>query len=111
MSYEDLKLYALVGSLFWNMGLTVALWLRKPGEDAGRAVDTLRQHVDGGLGALRAQHQVMEERIRHMPTSEELAELEGTVRGISVQTAGLAESMQTVRGQLNRIENYLLQAK
>ena len=74
----------------------VILWLRKPGADAAAAVTSMRERL--GL---------VEERIKHMPTSEELAELEGSVRTINERTAGMNEAMNAMRGQLSRIDDFL----
>lgn len=76
--------------------IIVILWLRKPGTDAAAAVTAMRERL--GL---------VEERIKHMPTSEELAELEGSVRTINERTAGMSESMNVMRNQLSRIDDFL----
>lgn len=91
--------------------LAVAVWLRKPGEDAGKAIDQLRTEMAEEFAEMGHRVTVVEERIKHMPTTSELAELDGTVRAISMQTAGLAEAIGTMRTQLNRIETYLLTAQ
>lgn len=94
------QLWLAVLALLWNCALTAALWLRKPGVDAGKAVDELR----GRLTTIEAHMQ-------HMPTNEELATLEGMVKQLNERTEGLSEAISTVRTQLNRIENYLLTPK
>jgi len=107
--------------LQWFIVLAVAAttWLRKPGEAAVAGLATLRDHVDtqhkaisGDVATLRRhvddQHQVMHnnlavigERIAHMPTSEELAELAGSVKTLARMQDDMSKS-------LYRIENYLL---
>jgi hypothetical protein len=110
--------------LQWVIVLAVAAttWLRKPGEAAVAGLATLRDHVDtqhkaisGDVATLRRhvddQHQVMHnnlavigERIAHMPTSEELAELAGSVKTLARMQDDMSKS-------LYRIENYLLNNK
>jgi hypothetical protein len=110
--------------LQWFIVLAVAAttWLRKPGEAAVAGLATLRDHVDtqhkaisGDVATLRRhvddQHQVMHnnlavigERIAHMPTSEELAELAGSVKTLARMQDDMSKS-------LYRIENYLLNNK
>jgi len=89
---------------FWldviQMVAIVALWLRKPGEDAGRALERLTNRVD-----------VLDERLKHMPSSEELAELEGNVLAIKATLQGMQETQQTTRATVTRIEQYLLHSK
>lgn len=77
-----------------------ALWLRKPGQDAAQRVE----HVE-------AQLEVIKERMKHMPTDEELTQLAGTVRVIAEQISGLQGSVATTRLGVARIENFLLQQK
>jgi predicted nucleic acid-binding Zn-ribbon protein len=104
-AYLDLIQWLLTGAL------AVFVWLRKPGEDAGEAVTALRRDVASQVNKVTYRLIAVEEHIKHVPTSDELAELEGTVKTIASQTHGLAESMQTMRVQLNRIEGYLLNAR
>lgn len=91
-----------------TFAIAVAAWLRKPGEDARTA---LQSHITTEHAGLREKVMTIEERIRHMPTSDELAELEGTVKKVEERTAGLTEGLVQVRKQLDRIENFLLNNK
>ena len=74
----------------------VVLWLRKPGEDAGAKVIALNGRVD-----------VMEERVKHMPTAEKLSELESEVSGIGAQLRGIEDTAKTTRATVQRIEDFL----
>ncbi len=102
--------------------IAATVWLRKPGEDASQAVAALRDDTHESIGKLRSDvtkqfgtlmHRVIvvEERIKHSPTSEELAELEGSVKTIGAQIAAQAEASKTMSATLSRIENYLLTRK
>lgn len=82
------------------LATAAAAWLRKPGEDAQSQVNEL----DGRLITL-------EERVKHMPSSDELTELEGTVKAIDERTKGFAQAIDTIRISQQRVENYLLNAK
>jgi hypothetical protein len=75
----------------------VLLWLRKPGQDAARAAEAVKGRVD-----------VLEERLKHMPTSDELSDLEGTVKAIKASMDGLAAAQLALAGTAARIEHYLL---
>jgi predicted nucleic acid-binding Zn-ribbon protein len=105
------KDWLLVANLLLSGLLSIAVWLRKPGEDAGKAVDVLRREMAEEFAELGHRVTVVEERIKHVPTTSEMAELDGTVRAISMQNSGLAEAIGTMRTQLNRIETYLLTAQ
>jgi predicted nucleic acid-binding Zn-ribbon protein len=78
----------------------IALWLRRPGEDAGRRVDAIERKVD-----------VIDERIKHMPTGDELTDLEGTVKEIRARMDGLQENVRGTREAVTRIENFLRETR
>lgn len=107
MTDIDFKLW--LGILQWlvTMALAVSVWLRKPGEDAGKAVQLLRTEFTGRAQMVDTHLATIEERLLHMPNSKELAQLEGAVSTIGERTLGLAEGLQSVRLQLNRMEDFL----
>lgn len=90
------------------MAMSVAAWLRKPGEDAK---ESLQRHVSVEHAALREKVSTMEERLKHMPTSDELADLEGNVKRLSGQLEALLETMRSLQNSQRRIEDYLLNSK
>ena len=77
--------------------IAVVLWTRKPGEHAMTEVN--------GLAARLA---VVEERMTHMPTSEELAEMGGAVKTIEARAEAQGQQLNRITNQLDRIEKYLL---
>ena len=107
----NMKDLLIIGNLLLSGVLSIAMWLRKPGEDAGKAVDTLRRETAEEVAEMGHRVTVVEQQIKHMPTSSEMAELDGTVRSISMQNSGLAEAIGTMRRQLDRIETFLLNAQ
>lgn len=72
------------------------LWLRKPGEDAKQ-----------DLEKLRADLKVFEERIKHMPTINELTALEGKVNAIARGVEHLEGSIKSTNSGVQRIEDFL----
>jgi predicted nucleic acid-binding Zn-ribbon protein len=94
----------------WGVMLVISLvvWLRKPGEDAQGAVAALRESTDGQLASLAKRMTALETHLEHMPTSEELAKLEGMVKQLDERTQGLSESLAQVRRQLDRIETFMM---
>jgi hypothetical protein len=111
MNFDNVRDWIGLGVVLWNCGLTAVLWLRKPGEAAAVAVDALRDDVDGKLKKQAEQITEIRAHMEHMPTNEELKELEGTVREINERTTGLARNMDTVRASLTRIEDWLLRER
>lgn len=111
MPPDDIKTWTLLGLALWNAGLTVIVWLRKPGEEAGMAVEKLRQEHADEYGQVNNRLTAIETEIQHMPTSEELAQLEGTVKQINERTAAQSEQLKTMSATVSRIETYLLNQK
>jgi ElaB/YqjD/DUF883 family membrane-anchored ribosome-binding protein len=101
---RDLVLFALT---LGNLVANIALWLRKPGEDAGQAVQTLRSETRESISSLRGRADVMEERVKHMPTTDELTELEGQFSAIRERLVGLDDTTKNTRAAVQRIEDYL----
>lgn len=92
--------------LRWLVTLLLALvvWLRKPGEQAAQAV----QLVDASVTKLQAEVRVLQERIQHMPTDEELAQLKGDVSAIKAEVKGVSALLERVEHQNNLIHQHLL---
>lgn len=86
----------------------VLLWLRRPGEDASRELAGFRAAQVESASAMRGRLDVVEERLRHMPTSEEVRELEGKLSAIKAELGGLKESVSATRNGVSRIEQFLL---
>lgn len=93
------------------IAIGITIWLRKPGADAGAAVLALRNEIVSLHNAMDRRLSVLEERVKHMPNSEELAELEGTVKTIAAQNTAQSDRLAVIGVQLNRIEGFLLRQK
>lgn len=88
----------------WLVGLTFKAWAAKPGEDAARAAMAASVAAD----LIKGRMDVLEERIKHMPNSQELTELEGTVRAIKSTLDGMAETMAGLRATMALVQQFLL---
>lgn len=94
-----------------TMVIVLVLWLRKPGDDARGETAALARKVDEANADHRNRLTAIEASLKHMPTSEELSELEGNVKAITERTEGLIEAIATIRASLARIETYLLTSR
>lgn len=101
---RDLVLFVLT---LGNAVANVALWLRKPGEDAGQQVQTLRTETREVTGELRGRLGVMEERVRHLPDADEVMELKSQLSGIRERLSGLDDTAKNTRAAVQRIEDFL----
>lgn len=90
-----------------NSVASFLLWLRKPGQDATAAIATFRTAVAETDGVLKGRLDVLEERVRHMPTSDELSQLEGQLGAIKAEMGGMKDLVQSTRSGVNRIEEFL----
>lgn len=111
MNIDTINQWLPFGLAIWNLGITAALWLRKPGEDANAALQSHKAQNDARLASIDTELAVIKSRLDDMPTSGELARLEGVVRQLDERTKGQSDTMDTVRHQLNRIESYLLEGR
>lgn len=107
----EIELWRNAINILQTLGLLavgVVMWLRKPGEQAGQDLVALRNEMLELHAGNASRVDTLEERIRHMPNSEQLAHLEGTVRTISAQNAAQSDRLTIMTTQLTRIENFLL---
>lgn len=111
MNWTDPRFWADLVQGLVTAALAVSVWLRKPGEDAGRAVAELREDVDTQLKGHSERLTEIEAHMEHMPTDEELVKLEGAIKQLDERTKGMATQIGAMAGQLQRIETYLLNKK
>ena len=111
MNSIDIRFWLDLSQWLLMMVLAVTVWLRKPGHDAGEAVQALRIDLDKRLQGHSERLTEIEAHMEHMPTSEELEELKGTVKETGQRVAGIADGMSTMRNTLTRIETFLLNSR
>lgn len=111
MNWSENKFYLDIVQWLVTLALATTVWLRKPGTDAGLAVNRLRADVDLLLNAYTQRLTEIEAHMKHMATSEQLAQLSGTVMRIDERTQATDNALDHLRIQLNRIEDYLRNRK
>ena len=94
-----------------TLGIGLSVWLRRPGETAGQAVDELRQQHADQLSDHRNRITAIETHLEHMPDEGEFRTLEGQVKEIGQSVHGIRESLEPIRKTLVRIEDFLLQSR
>lgn len=107
----DLDTFRNVVVVLNTIGMAViglVVWLRKPGEQASRAVRELRDEILRLHDDTRNRVTVMEERVQHMPTRKEFAHLEGLVSKIEAQNHAQTDRLNAISAAVARIEHYLL---
>ena len=96
MSFDDPKFWLQLGLVVWNIGLTTALWLRKPGEEAGKAVSKLDSDM-----------RVMQETLKHLPTGDEITGMKQDMAAMKSDNRAQTDLLRSLQQQLSRIDDYL----
>ena len=98
----------------WLIGITIAVALRKPGEEAGKAVRELGDLVGKqqsatalAIAAIESKSALMEERIKHLPTHGEMRTLVHEVAALKGQMETLVQGLQRWQRVTERIEDWL----
>jgi hypothetical protein len=90
----QLVLWAMVGAYTWQQA-------------RHRATREHVEHLEREVGELRREHGVLAERVRHLPTAREVAELTGAVRELGAKFSGVESGQAAALVRLSRIEDYL----
>lgn len=103
-----------IAQFIWLIALTVGTWLRKPGDDAGRAVAELRDanarrdnEVNLQLQQLRSQHELVSERLRHLPTHGDIRSLLEGVSDLKGKVSSLADGQERQQRTLELIQEFM----
>lgn len=95
----------------------IAVWgyLRTKDTDNAKAVGNVRQQLSDFMSTQQKLSSTtnerltrLEERISHMPTNDELSDLEGKVEGLRASVEGMSELLKRVEHQTNIIHEHLL---
>lgn len=105
--------------LLFTVANSIAIWLRKPGQDAKAAVEALsvrfeeqRKEDAKALIVERQSMQIkiqqLEDHLDHMPTDEELAHLRGNIQEVKAVVEGQRDLLKRVEHQQTLILEQLL---
>lgn len=108
LDFTDGRLWLEVLVLILTTINTGVVWLRKPGEEAKAQINLLSDRVDDDLKGLSIRLQSVEERMKHIPTDEELAQLAGDVQTVKAVVEGQASLLRRVEHQQTLILEQLL---
>lgn len=103
--------------LQWVSILAVGVWtyLRSKDNDNDTAIKTVNQSVvslrgvvEAGEAAQNLRLTTIEERMRHIPSAEELARIEGDVSEVRAKVEGINDLLKRMEHHLNLIHQHLL---
>jgi hypothetical protein len=100
MDFADPKFWLMAANFLLSGILALVVFARKPGEEAGKAINALADRVSR-----------LEETLKHMPTNEELARLYGELRECNARVEHLVEGQRRNGNQFDRIEQFLMANK
>ena len=90
-----------------TLGIAALMWLRKPGEDSGKAVERESAARTVQMAELSNRISRIEENLKHMPTNEELARLDGSLRESNARIESVQAMMARQGNQLDMIQRFL----
>lgn len=106
--------------LQWASIVAVGVWtyLRNKDNDndtaikaVNKSVGDLRTVVEAGEASQNLRLATIEERMRHIPSAEELARIEGDVSEVRTKVEGTLELLKRVEHQTNLIHQHLLNGR
>lgn len=103
-----------IAQFAWLIALTLGTWLRKPGDDAGRKVATLRDEMQARnessareQAELRSRQDLLEERMRHLPTHNDIRSMVDGMADMRGKLAALADGQRVQQSTLQLIQEFL----
>lgn len=108
MNFSDYRFWLDVAVIILSGINTAVVWLRRPGEEAKKSIEALDERLDNEMGDLATRLQVVEQRMQHMPTDEELATLRGDVQAVKAVVEGQRDLLKRVEHQQTLILEQLL---
>lgn len=94
-----------------TLGIASLMWLRKPGEDSGKAVERESAARTLQMAELATRITRIEETLEHMPTDKELAKLDGSLRESNARIEAVQAMMSRQGNQLDMIQRYLQESR
>jgi cell fate (sporulation/competence/biofilm development) regulator YmcA (YheA/YmcA/DUF963 family) len=122
---ETVRNWATTLSVIISAGSVIFIWLKTPGEKIKQSIAAVATKVDGlkestaeAIDELKEQcredlknHdrriQSLEDEVKHLPTSEELAELQVTVTRVEGDVKRIEGTLDRVDHVVGRIDDYL----
>lgn len=80
--------------------MAFVMWMRKPGEDAGKSIGVLSERISR-----------IEEQLKHIPSNDELQRLDGSLREANARIEAVSHGQQRLLNQMDLIQRYLMDNK
>jgi predicted nucleic acid-binding Zn-ribbon protein len=91
--------------------MAFVMWMRKPGEDAGKSIDAFKSEVSTMMNAQSERISRIEETLKHIPTDDELQVLNGSLREANARIEAVSHGQQRLLNQMDLIQRFLMEKK
>ena len=88
--------------------VSLVMWTRKPGEEAGARIAELAERLNQSITSIADRVSRLEEQSKHYPTNADVARVAGELREVNARVHGIVEGQVRQNNQLDRIETFLL---
>jgi len=93
---------------FW---LDALQWLALAAVGAIAWFRTQTREIETKVAAMDQRLNTLEVHVRHFPTADELAELQGDMKAVKATIEGIDRRMEIVQRQISRVEDFLLKSR
>ncbi len=105
--FASIAYFMVVVNALATTALGIFTFLRAPGIEIKRENDAARKRLQDELHEQHLRLSAIETALKHTANSEELAELEGTLKALSKELDGMREAMRNTHQAVVRVEDYL----
>lgn len=103
MDIEIVRNWAGTLALIVSAASVIVVWIKSPGEAVARRL----KEIGEALKAHDRRIQAVESEIKHLPTSDDFAELKISVTKVEGDTRRIDENVQSINRTVHRIDDFL----
>lgn len=107
MNYEAVKVWIDLLQFVWMVVATIWVFWGNKNKEINDRVAAAEEKIGDHQGWLTR----INERLKHLPTSAEMEEIAGDVKGLKAEMTGVKDALKAISRQLELINEYLLENK
>lgn len=108
MDYEQLTFWMAAINMLGVVGAVIYTWIATSDKDNSQHIKAVEEAMTRKIVEHSSRLDRVETSLEHIPTQQELAELQGDMKSVKTAQDAIREDFRTVRQSLNRIEDFLL---
>jgi Sec-independent protein translocase protein TatA len=98
-------------NILLTLVMAFVMWMRKPGEDAGKSIESFKGEVSTMMNSQSERISRIEEQLKHIPTNDELQRLDGSLREANARIEAVGHNQQRLLNQMDLIQRFLMEKK